>query len=116
MARSIIGKHLLGSLAAALVLLAAGLVIWGFRRASGTRLPDVLFCVGALPIALFAIGQLGRFSRRGDHADQLSRPHAGPHSSRRRDLQDTSDLKTIAQSGLLWMLAGLWVWLVVFLM
>lgn len=106
-------KHLLGSFAAALALLAAGLVIWCFRRASGSALKDVLFCVGAAPIALFAIGQMGRFARRGDSVHHVSRPQAGSSSSHRRDSQGAGDVKTIAGSSLTWILAGLWVWLLV---
>ena len=85
-------------------------------RGSGTALQDVLFCIGAAPVGLFTIGQMGRFARRGDPADQLSRPQAGTLPDRQREIQDRRDLQTIPLTGVNWILAGAWVCLVVILM
>ena len=91
-------------------LMMAGVIIWYFVKASGTTLQDVMFWVGAIPIALFSVGKLGAFARRGDASYHLSRS-AGNASLDQRNLHEASGLRAEATSGLNWVLAGLLVWL-----
>jgi len=94
-----------------LVLLGLGLTIWYFKRESETSLKDVLFWIGAVPIALFSIGQIGNFSGRGDFSIQFSRS-ASNQSLNERALHDVSDMKSIVLSGMNWFMAGLFVLLI----
>ena len=73
---------------------------------SKTSLQDILFWIGAIPIAIFSIGVFGDFYGRGDASYQLSRS-VNNQSSNQRGVQDISDLK----SGLNWIMAGLFIWL-----
>ena len=93
-----------------LALMIAGVVIWLFKRSSGTTLQDIMFWMGAFPIALFSIGSMGRFAGRGASFNPFPRSGdniaSDPHSRR-----DQSDLAAELTSGLNWVLAGLLVWL-----
>ena len=86
-----------------------GLVIWYFIKESKTSLQDVLFIVGAVPIALFTIGMIGNFSGRGNFFIQFSRS-ASNQSLNERAQQDISDMKSIVLSEMNWIMAGLIVW------
>lgn len=88
-----------------------GLVIWYFMRESKTSLQDVYFIVGAVPIAIFALGMMGNFSARGNFFIQFSRS-ASNQSLNKRAQQDIRDMKSIVFSEMNWIIAGLFVWLV----
>ena len=96
------------------VLFVAGLVIWFFMRGSGTSFKDILFCIGAIPIVIFAVAQVGDLFGRGDHTVQLSRSVSN-QSLHKRAIQDMGDVKSKLKSGLSWFMAGLLVWLYLFL-
>ena len=104
-------KYLGDVIISGLVLLIAGLIIWYFMGESQTTLEDILFWVGAAPIALFSIGLFGDFSGRGDISYQLSRS-VSRQSSNQRSIQDKSDTESREKSGLNWIIAGLLLWLV----
>jgi hypothetical protein len=87
-----------------------GLIVGLFMRNSGTSLQDILFYVGAAPIVIFALGQLGNFFGRGDHAYQLSRSVSN-QSANQRAFRDLRDIKSWIKSGFSWIIAGLLVWL-----
>ena len=103
-------QNLITAFILSLALLTVGLVIWYFMKESATLLQNILFCVGAVPIVLFSMGQLGNFFGRGDPSYQLSRSVSN-QSSNQRALQDVGDIKTKVKSGLNWIIAGLLVWL-----
>ena len=103
-------QNLITAFILSLALLTVGLVIWYFMKESETSLQNILFCVGAVPIVLFSMGQLGNFFGRGDPSYQLSRSVSN-QSSNQRALQDLLDMKTKVKSGLNWIIAGLLVWL-----
>ena len=52
-------QNLIAAIILSIALLALGLVIWYFKKESGTSLQDILFYVAAVPIVLFSMGQLG---------------------------------------------------------
>jgi hypothetical protein len=108
-------KTLLTSLLSGAVLLAIGLAIWYVRQGSKTTLQDTYFWVGAVPIVIFSISQFGKFFGRGDTTYQLSRP-VSPQSANRQALPDENDIRTTLTTGLNWLLAGLWVWLISYFM
>ena len=58
-------QNLIAAIILSIALLALGLVIWYFKKESGTSLQDILFYVAAVPIVLFSMGQLGNFFGRG---------------------------------------------------
>lgn len=93
-----------------LALFIVGFVIWYFMKESQTSLQDILFYVGAIPIVIFSMGQLGIFFRRGDASYQFSRS-VSDQSSSQRAVQDVRDIKSWVKSGLNWVIAGLLVWL-----
>lgn len=96
---------------AAMALFAVGAAVWFFMRDTRTSFQDILFWVGAGPIALFSLGFFGEFFGRGNAAYQLSRS-VGKASSNDRGLQDEQDRKAKTRFSLSWMLAGGIVWLV----
>jgi hypothetical protein len=98
--------NIISVLLSSFLLFGASLIIWLFMKGSGTSLKDVLFCIGAAPIVIFAAGQIGNFKSRGDHTVQLSRS-AGNQSLHERAAQDMQDIKSYFKSGLSWFLAGL---------
>ncbi len=103
---------LIAAIISSLVLMGIGLVIWYFMRESNTSFQDVLFIVGAVPIAIFALGTMGNFAGRGNFFIQFSRS-AGNKSLDEKALQDISDMKSIVLSKMNWIMAGLFVWLFV---
>lgn len=111
-------KKILQNLMAVLILSVAlfivGLVIWFFMKRSGTSLKDVLFCIGAVPMAFFAIKLMGGYVGRGDFSYQFSRTVSN-ESSTQRVLQDAGHIKSRLTSGLNWFLAGLIILLSVYL-
>ena len=103
-------QNLVTAAVLSLVLLMAGLIIWFFKKESGTSFQDILFYVGAAPIIIFALGQIGNFFGRGDHTVQLSRSVSNK-SPGERGAQDILDIKSGLKSGINWFIAGLLVWL-----
>jgi len=103
-------KNLITAFILSLSLLTVGLVIWYFMKESETSLQDILFCVGAVPIALFSIRLFGNFIVRGDLSYQLSRSVSNQPSNQRA-LQDVSEIKSMVKSELNWLIAGLLTWL-----
>jgi hypothetical protein len=93
-----------------LALLIVGLVIWYFMKESETSLKDVLFYIGAAPIVIFSMGQMGNFFGRGDPSYQLSRSVSN-RSPDQRAVQDIREIGSKVKSGFNWIIAGLLVWL-----
>ena len=102
-------QNLIAAFILSLALLAAGLVIWYFMKESKTSFQDILFYVGAAPIVIFSMGQLGEFFGRGDHSYQLSRS-VSSQPSNQMAVQDMRDIASRVKSGLNWIIAGLLVW------
>jgi hypothetical protein len=98
-------KQLIPAIISSLVLFAIGLGIWLLMKKSQT-LQDILFYVGAVPVALFSIGLLGGYAGRGDPSYQLSRSVSN-QSSHQRALQEAKDTIFRVKSGLNWLIAGL---------
>ena len=94
-----------------ILLLGIGWMIRYFLIDSQTSLQDVLFWVGAAPIVLFSFSLVGDFIGRGNISYQLSRS-VSSQSSNQRAIQDDNDQKSRVKSGLTWILAGLFVWLI----
>jgi len=92
-------------------LLLLGWAIWFFMKGTKTSLQDVLFYVGAAPIALFSIGLFGDSFGRGSSSYQLSRS-VTKKTANQRALQDVADNTLRVTSSLNWMIAGLVIWLV----
>jgi hypothetical protein len=103
-------QNLIDAFILSLALLAVGFIIWYFMKESKTSFQDILFYVGAAPIVIFSVGQLGEFLGRGDHSYQLSRS-VSSQSSNKRAVQDVRDIASRVKSGLNWIIAGLLVWL-----
>lgn len=99
----------LSALFSALILVLLGAVIWIFMKNSNISLQDILFYVGAVPIALFSIGVLGDSFGRGSPSYQLSRS-VSEQTANKRALQDVDDVKSRVKSGLNWIVAGFIVW------
>ena len=93
-----------------LALFVIGCAIWYFMKESQNSLQDILFYVGAVPIVIFSMAQLGNFFGRADPSYQLSRSVSNQSSSQRA-VQDRRDIKSRLKSGLNWIAAGLLVWL-----
>jgi hypothetical protein len=87
------------------ILLIIGLIIKYWVLPTGAALQDILFYIGAIPIASFSIAAIGDFKVRGSATYQLSRS-VSSQSSNQRGIQDISEFK----SGLTWIVAGLLVW------
>lgn len=97
------------------ILLIISFVIWYFTKESKISFQDILFWVGAAPIAFFSIGLFGDFFGKGSVSYQLSRS-VSEQSSNQRAVQDESDKKSSVKFGLNWILAGLLIWLVSYFM
>ena len=98
-------KQLIAAIFATLVLFMVGLGIWLFMKNSQT-LQDILFWVGAAPLALYSIGIMGGFAGRGDSSYQLSRSVSN-RSSTQRTLQEVNTMTSRMTSGLNWCIGGL---------
>ena len=103
-------RNIITAIILSLALLIVGLAIWYFMKDSETSLQDILFYVGAAPIVIFSMGQLGNFFVRGDPSYQLSRS-VSKKSPGQRAVRDVRDLESSIKSGLNWVIAGLLVWL-----
>lgn len=106
-------KIMKGVLAATLsscVLLVVAFVVWGLKRGSGVSFQDTLFWVGALPIAVFTMGSIGRFAGRGDVSCQMSRSVSDATPDQQAGVL-IDELKFYGKSSLNWILAGLLLWL-----
>jgi hypothetical protein len=98
-----------------LILLSIGMVVWLFMKESKITFQDILFWVGAAPVAFFSIGLFGDFFGRGNISYQLSRS-VSKQSSNQRALQDQTDKKSSVKFGLNCIIAGLLTWLVSYCM
>lgn len=107
-------KNLVAVFILSTVLLAVGLVIWFFMKGSGTSLKDILFCLGAVPMALFTLKLMGGYAGRGDFSYQFSRTVSN-QSSDQRAVQEAGDIKSRLSSGFNWFVAGLVIWLLIYL-
>jgi hypothetical protein len=103
-------QNMITAIILSLALLIVGLAIWYFMKESETSLQDILFYVGAVPIVLFSMSELGNFFGRGDPSYQLSRSVSN-QSPGQRAVQEIRDIKSRIKSGLNWIIAGLLVWL-----
>ena len=95
-------------------LLLVAFAIWLFMKDSGTLLQDVLFCVGAVPIVFFSIGMFGEYFKRGDPSILLSRSVSNK-SPNQRAAQDVWESASGFKSGLNWVLAGVVIILICYL-
>ncbi len=102
-------KMILAALLSAGLLLLLAVVLWWFKRGDGVLFQDMLFWVGALPIVLFTLGSLGRFSGRGDVSYQLSRTISDATPEQKTGAL-IDELKSQGKSSLNWVLAGLLLW------
>jgi len=94
-----------------LLLIMLGLLISYLMRDSALSLQDILFWVGAAPIAFFSVGIFGSFRGRGDQGYQLSST-VMKQSANQRSVQETNDGSKRTSSNIAWVLGGLLVWLV----
>ena len=108
-------KRVLYVIVSFFILLTIGFVIWFFMKESKISFQDILFWVGAAPIAFFSIGLFGDLFGKGSVSYQLSRS-VSKQSSNQRAVQDESDKKSSVKFGLNWILAGLLTWLVSYFM
>ncbi len=94
-----------------LLLVMLSLLISYAAGESALSLKDILFWVGAFPIALFSITILGGISSRGERNDQSTEvtSHQAPQQ---RLIPGRSTAAKQTSSGLAWIIAGLFVWLV----
>jgi hypothetical protein len=102
-------KFLLKSVSYAVVMIGLGCIIKYVILDTQTLLQDILFYVGATPIALFSIGFFGDFFGKGTIAYQQSRS-VSAQSSNERAIQDQNDTHSRMASNLRWIVAGLLVW------
>jgi len=103
-------QNIITAIILSIALLIVGLAIWYFMKETETSLQNILFYVGAVPIVIFSMGQLGILFRRGDSSYQLS-SSVSNQSPSQRAVQDVRDIKSWVKSGLNWIIAGLLVWL-----
>jgi hypothetical protein len=108
-------KELFYAMISSLFLFCISLAIWCFFKDSKTSLQNILFIVGAVPIGFAAIGMFGNFSQRGDASIQLSRTVSSNSLNERAQL-DAQDIKSSITSGLNMSLAGLFLWLICYLL
>ena len=107
-------KNGIAVIAIAFALLLVALAIWLFMKDSGTLLQDVLFCVGAVPIIIFSIGMFGEYFKRSDSSFLLGRSVSNK-SPNHRAAQDTAEPDSSFNSGLNWVLAGVVIILICYL-
>ena len=103
-------KHLLSAILSALFLIAVALVIRYLKKPSTISLQDILFYVGAAPIAFFSIGFFGDLVGRGSSSYQFSRS-VSQQTPNQRANQDEEDSRSRLAFGIQWISAGLLVWL-----
>lgn len=103
-------KNCLSAVLSALFLIVVALAIRFFMKTSQTTLQDILFYVGAAPIAIFSIGFLGDLFGRGSISYQISRS-VSQNSPNQRASQDEEDSSSRLLFGIQWIVAGLLVWL-----
>ena len=108
-------QNIITAIILSLALFIVGFAIWYFMKESEISLQDILFYVGAVPIVIFSIGQLGIFFRRGDSSYQLSRS-VSQESSNQRTVQEHHDREERVRSELKWVAAGLLIWLMSYLL
>ena len=101
-------------LAITFALLVVSLAIWIFMKDSGTLLQDVLFCVGAVPIIFFSIGMFGEYFKRSDPSFLLSRSVSNK-SPNQRAAQDAAESASGFKSSLNWVLAGVLILIICYL-
>lgn len=94
-----------------LLLFVLGVALWYIIGESVLSLQDILFWVGAAPIAFFSIGMFGTFSGRGDPEYQLSKTVL-KLSPNKRSEQDNKDQSEQTSFGLVGFVAGLLIWLI----
>ena len=97
----------------AIALTAIGIVIWYFMKSSQTSLQDVLFWVGIAPMVWFCIGLIGIYKVRGSFNYLQSRT-VSEKSPNQRAVQDEQEMKSLATTRLNWLMAGIFVWIVMF--
>ena len=100
---------IIAALLSAGLLLLLAVVVWWFRRGDGVSFQDILFWVGALPIVLFTLGSMGRFSGRGDASYQLSHTVSDATPDQKTGAM-INDMKSQGKSSLNWVMAGLLLW------
>ncbi len=102
-------KMILAALLSAGLLLLLAVVLWWLKHGDGVLFQDMLFWVGALPIVLFTLSSMGRFSGRGDVSYQLSRTISDATPEQKTGAL-IDELKSQGKSSLNWVLAGLLLW------
>lgn len=102
-------KNIFVSFFLSLVLLVIGLMVRYLIFGQKTALQDILFWVGAIPIAFFTIGIFGDYPGNVTPSYQHSRT-VSDESSNQRCSRDARDLLFRGQKGLNWIMAGLLIW------
>lgn len=98
-----------------LLLVMLSLLISYAMRNSALSLKDILFWVGTAPIALFSILIFGTISGKTARSGKNSEPISARSADQQLPMKNSSALKR-ASSGLPWVIAGLLVWLLGYLM
>lgn len=101
---------MLAATLSACALLVVAFIVWRLKRESGLSFQDTLFWVGALPIAVFTMGSIGRSAGRGDVSYQMSRSVSDATPDQEVGAV-IDDLTFYGKSSLNWILAGLLLWL-----
>ena len=106
-------KILITPIISSIALTSIGIVIWYFMENSRISLQDVLFWVGMAPMVWFCIGLFGIYKVRGNFYYLQSRT-VSEKLPNQRAFQDENEMKSLATSRLNWLMAGIFVWIVMF--
>ncbi len=106
-----IAKKMVFTITTSIVLIGIGLIIWYFNKESEMSLRDILFWVGAIPIAIFSMGLIGNYVGALNPSSRFDRPLI-EQSLKDRAQHGESDFKSRVASGLDWIIAGILVWAV----
>lgn len=90
---------------------AVSVVVWYFKKDSGLTLKDILFWVGAAPIALLSLTFLGGFQGRTNFGYQLGSSSIDK-SPNHRAQDEGKDMLSRFSSNMSWILAGFLLWIV----
>lgn len=104
-----IAKKLFSAITISVVLIGIGLIIWYFNKESKLSLQNILFWVGAIPIALFSMGLIGNYTGALNPSSRFDRLLI-EQSLKDRAQHDKLDFKSRIDSGLIWIISGILVW------
>ena len=104
-------KKLFSTIATSIILFGIGLIIWFFNKESKMSLQNILFWIGAIPIAIFSVGLIGNYTGALNPSSRFDRPLI-EQSLKDRTQHGKMDFKARAASGLNWIIAGILIWVV----